>query len=348
MTELTNFPWHHTVIFHEAGVPPLHTPMKSLMALPEDVKKRIYLVHLSGKNIPEGSGLKKAPDGKEESIIIPVSTPQTNESLVYLDVLNHIDLFSELPITKAREFLTMVNVASFKAGEKIIKQGDVSRRLYMMVSGYATTVQKNGVVRKYSPNDYFGEVALMLETPRAASVTALTDVTVLTMDKYDFMYFIRGSEIALHMEVIAANRDAGSSELFEETFGLKGLTIAQQTQLQSILTRCKAKPGEIIAEQGNVCVNFFLIDSGAFSILIGDKPFTNIGRGAFIAKINADLKRGNYRFKVQAVEESFYYKVDANDFYSFLEKNPGLFLLMRNSKMRDLLLVNNQTDKQDN
>ena len=187
----------------------------------------------------------------------------------------------------------------------------------------------------------------MLETPRSVSVTALTDVTVLTMDKYDFMYFIRGSEIALHMEVIAANRDAGSSELFEDTFCFKGLTMAQQTQLQSMITRCKAKPGDIIAEQGNVCFNFFLIDSGKFSILIGNKPFTNIGRGSFIAKINADLKRGNYRFTVKALEDSYYYKVDANDFYSFLEKNPGIFLFMRNSKMRDLLLVNHSA-KHDN
>lgn len=339
MTELINFPWHHTVIFHEAGIPPLHTPMQSLIDLPEDVKKRIYLVHLSGKKIPEGVGLKKAPDGKEESIVIPASTPPSNEALMYLDVLNHIDLFSELPISKAREFLTMVNVEHFKAGEKIVKDGDLSHKLYMIVSGQAKAEYKDGTIRNHSSNDYFGEISLMLDTPRSGTVTAITDVEVLTMDKYDFMYFIRGSEIALHMEVIASNREAGTAELFKETFGFNSLTMAQQTQLQSILVRCKAKKGEVIAEQGNVCTSFFLVDKGEFVLFMGDKDLANIGRGAFVAKINAESQRGIYRFTVKATENSVYYKVEANDFYEFLEKNPGVFLLMRNAKLRDLLMV---------
>ncbi|HMM61424.1 MAG TPA: MBL fold metallo-hydrolase, partial [Candidatus Rifleibacterium sp.] len=93
MIELTNFPWHHSVIFHEAGIPPLHTPMQNLVDMPDAVKKRIHLMHVAQKSIPEGSGLKKAPDGREESIIIPVNAPASNEALEYLDVLNHIDLF---------------------------------------------------------------------------------------------------------------------------------------------------------------------------------------------------------------------------------------------------------------
>lgn len=30
---LLNFPWHHDVIFHEAGIPPIHTPMRTLEVL---------------------------------------------------------------------------------------------------------------------------------------------------------------------------------------------------------------------------------------------------------------------------------------------------------------------------
>ena len=42
---------------HEAGVPPIHTPMKILAALPDDVKKKLYLVHTSESDIPKDSGL---------------------------------------------------------------------------------------------------------------------------------------------------------------------------------------------------------------------------------------------------------------------------------------------------
>ena len=35
---LLNFPWNHDIILHEAGIPPIHTPMETLVALPEEVK----------------------------------------------------------------------------------------------------------------------------------------------------------------------------------------------------------------------------------------------------------------------------------------------------------------------
>ena len=53
---LLAFPWHHSVVLHEAGVPPLHTPMTALAALPADVKERLYLVHVAEKDVPTGQG----------------------------------------------------------------------------------------------------------------------------------------------------------------------------------------------------------------------------------------------------------------------------------------------------
>ena len=203
---------------------------------------------------------------------------------------------------------------------------------------------RTGKIKRYTTNDYFGEASMMLGVQRSADVIAKTDVELLVMSKYDFMYFIRGSEIAKHMEVIAANREYNTAELFEESFAFKGFTVAQQTQLQSILTRCEVRKGDVIAEHGNICKNFYLVDSGKLNLVIATgQPFTSIGRGGFIAKISAEpQQRGNYRFTIVADEDSVFYSVDVQDFYYFLEKNPGVFLLMRNAHMRDLLLVNNE------
>jgi hypothetical protein len=42
--------WNHTVVLHEAGVPPIHTPMKALASLSEEVKSRLLLVHVAEKD----------------------------------------------------------------------------------------------------------------------------------------------------------------------------------------------------------------------------------------------------------------------------------------------------------
>ncbi len=339
MVELTNFPWHHSVVFHEAGAPPLHTPMRVLVDLPEQVKKRIYLVHLTEKAIPEGSGLRKAPDGKEESIIIPVSAPPSNEALEYLNVLNHIDLFSGLPIEKAREFLTLVRTHHVNEGETIIANDTIGDKLYMVVNGRVVAKSQGKVIKKYSTNDYFGETSMMLNIPRTSDVIAETDVKLLIMEKYDFMYFIRGSEIARYMKTIAYNREFDTAELFAQSFAFKSFTLAQQTQLQSILVRKVAKKGEVVMEQGKTRKCFKLIDSGCLDLVIGDRLVAKVRRGGFIAKIFAEPQRGVCRFAALASEETVYYDIDVMDFYRFLEKNPGVFLVLRHARMRELLQI---------
>ena len=53
-------------MLHEAGAPPIHTPLSVLQALPDHVKRRLYVVHTAA--IPKDSGLKVAPTGTARTI----------------------------------------------------------------------------------------------------------------------------------------------------------------------------------------------------------------------------------------------------------------------------------------
>ncbi|CAJ1915727.1 unnamed protein product [Cylindrotheca closterium] len=60
--DLRNLPLQETdLLLHEAGVPPLHTPLEELMKLPQRVRKRLYVVHTA--TIPEEFDLRVAPTG---------------------------------------------------------------------------------------------------------------------------------------------------------------------------------------------------------------------------------------------------------------------------------------------
>ena len=338
MIELQNFPWHHTVIFHEAGMPPLHTPMQNLINLPESVKKRLYLMHLSDSKVPQNVGLKKAPDGRESSIVIPVVPPPTNEALEYLDVLSHIDLFSDMSIDKAREFLTLVKVEHFKPEEYLIREGAVGDRFFMIVSGRARVERDGKVFKVYSNNDYIGETSMILNKPRNANVIAETDMRVLSMDKYDFLYFIRGTEVARRMKVVAMNREYDTWKLFDDTPILKSLTSTQRTHLQGIMSREIVEKDSIIAYQGRVRSKFFLVDSGSISLLRENKEVVTGKRGSFLFKIYGDMRRGGYRFTYKAAEDSVVYTIDVYEFYHFLEKNPGVFLSLKEVRLRDSII----------
>jgi eukaryotic-like serine/threonine-protein kinase len=76
----------------------------------------------------------------------------------------------------------------FQAGQSIIREGDVGDTAYMVVSGkcraFRTTIEgKQETLAEMGAGDVFGEMALLLEEPRAASVEAIDQVTVLVLDK---------------------------------------------------------------------------------------------------------------------------------------------------------------------
>ena len=72
--DLINLPLQDTdLLLHEAGVPPLHTPLEVLMALPKRVKDRLYVVHT--QKLPEGCELRVAPTGTAGTIRLDEKEP---------------------------------------------------------------------------------------------------------------------------------------------------------------------------------------------------------------------------------------------------------------------------------
>ena len=72
--DLRNLPIQETdLLLHEAGVPPLHTPLEVLMALPKRVKDRLYVVHT--QKLPEGCELRVAPIGTAGTIRLDQKDP---------------------------------------------------------------------------------------------------------------------------------------------------------------------------------------------------------------------------------------------------------------------------------
>jgi serine/threonine-protein kinase len=75
----------------------------------------------------------------------------------------------------------------FKPGDVIIKEGDVGDAAYMIATGrcraFRTVGAREETLSTMEAGDVFGEMALLLEEPRAATVVAVDQVTVLVLDK---------------------------------------------------------------------------------------------------------------------------------------------------------------------
>jgi len=77
-------------------------------------------------------------------------------------------------------------------GTAIVREGDPGDRFYVLFAGMLavsnTAMGRRDVLR---PGDYFGEVALAMDVPRTATVTAITPAVVASCDRATFDEFLR-------------------------------------------------------------------------------------------------------------------------------------------------------------
>jgi CRP-like cAMP-binding protein len=104
-------------------------------------------------------------------------------------------MFAPLSIAvKERLAATLVPV-SVSAGETVIRAGDVGDRFYI-VAGGELDIDAGGLRGAAREGDYFGEIALLRDVPRTASVKASVDSQLYALQRVAFLEAVTGHSVA--------------------------------------------------------------------------------------------------------------------------------------------------------
>lgn len=107
---------------------------------------------------------------------------------LYEGFLEEVPLLSSLTPYERSKIADALETKKYPPGTTIIQEGDVGESFYILESGEAE-VFKRGVdqpVNRYDKGDYFGELALLNDAPRAASVVSKSEVKLATLGKHGF------------------------------------------------------------------------------------------------------------------------------------------------------------------
>jgi MFS family permease len=129
--------------------------------------------------------------------ILPVLTLVTWRGLVDIDrsvaapaeelaVIEGVPMFAPLSIAAKEHLAATLTPVSVVAGDVVIRAGDVGDRFYIVCRGELEVVAP-GVQATAGDGDYFGEIALIRDVPRTATITALADSQLYAMDRNDFL-----------------------------------------------------------------------------------------------------------------------------------------------------------------
>jgi MFS family permease len=109
-----------------------------------------------------------------------------------LELLESIPIFAPLSPPVLEQLATRLTLVHAPAGEEIIRLGDHGDRFYVVDSGEVEIVVDGDETRREGPGSYFGEVALLRDVPRTATVRAATDVGLFALDRDDFLPAVTG------------------------------------------------------------------------------------------------------------------------------------------------------------
>jgi CRP-like cAMP-binding protein len=82
-------------------------------------------------------------------------------------------------------------------------------RFYLIESGTAEVTVQGAVVNRYGPGDSFGEVALLRDVPRQATVRAVEDLTLYALERQVFLDAVTGHNEANRLANVVVSRFLG-------------------------------------------------------------------------------------------------------------------------------------------
>ena len=137
---------------------------------------------------------------------------------------------------EVQELISHSQVHSYPTGTVLCREDQIEKIFYMILEGEVEVTKSINqsearLLQTLAPGDFFGEMALIHNAPRAATVTAKTDLVVLELDKESFDKVLkRSSSVALAMVHEISNRLRENDEMAIEDIRLRARELAQAYQ----------------------------------------------------------------------------------------------------------------------
>jgi CRP/FNR family transcriptional regulator len=117
--------------------------------------------------------------------------------------LSRVPLFAGISAESMARLADVAGEQQFPAGGYIVRQGQVGTGLYIIVSGRARVIRGTEELAVLGEGDFFGELAVVDQQPRMASVQAETDTTCLALASWDLLGLLE-NDSALSLNLIKA------------------------------------------------------------------------------------------------------------------------------------------------
>jgi MFS family permease len=109
-----------------------------------------------------------------------------------LELLRRIEIFARLPEPVLEHLAAGATAVSVAADQIVVSRGEAGNHFYVIATGQAAVELDDGTRRELGPGDFFGEIALLRDVPRTATVRALEPLQLYALERDEFIAAVTG------------------------------------------------------------------------------------------------------------------------------------------------------------
>ena len=200
----------------------------------DEALARVFAVQESGLQLTTGLGAAAAPAvvaafGAEGALTVaglllpllvlglwrPLAGLEAGTAIApdLLTLVRSHDLFAPLPLVVQESLVHRLEAVSVPAGSAVIREGEMGDSFFLVESGTLEVSRHGRTIATQSRGDGFGEIALVRDVPRTATVVATEDVRLLSLDRESFLAAVSGQRrSSVAAESLVAAREARPAE----------------------------------------------------------------------------------------------------------------------------------------
>ncbi|GLE05138.1 hypothetical protein PINS_up014126 [Pythium insidiosum] len=222
--------------------------------------------HRKKREVVYSKGLDLSGDAS--SVMKRPSESKTEETARLLRKALQDVLFAGSSDEELDKVLLVMKRLAIDVNEEVIRQGDSGDKFYVIQSGTLEVSVNTAVVGSLGPGDHFGELALIYDAPRAATIRAKTTAILWTLDRDEFRLIqARSSNDSL----------VKRAKWLRQVEILASLSQRQLALLAGVLKPVTFQDAELIIRQGDVGDTFYIVEEGTLSCRV-DGPGARKGR----------------------------------------------------------------------
>jgi CRP/FNR family transcriptional regulator, cyclic AMP receptor protein len=129
-----------------------------------------------------------------------VSLPRdtARDGAEWVTVLAEVPLFENLSRRHLKRVASLAHMRRYGPGTSVVRAGDAGTAFFVLIDGTARVIPPKGRARRLAAGDFFGEMALLDDSPRSADVIADGEVLVMTISRSAFGKLLKSEPALAH------------------------------------------------------------------------------------------------------------------------------------------------------